>query len=111
MKNIAKLIETQYDLAYILPIIGEMVDKFVADHLIYIFMKDENGDFRLVWPAKTKRFTRFLKNSPSKSPTEFRRTEKQASGQSETNRTSLAQSPQAAPLKSFAQKTLNISHF
>lgn len=51
MKNIAKLIETQYDLAYILPIIGEMVDKFVADHLIYIFMKDENGEFRLVWPA------------------------------------------------------------
>ena len=38
MKNIAKLIETQYDLTYILPIIGEMVDKFAADHLIYIFM-------------------------------------------------------------------------
>lgn len=52
MKNIAKLIETQYDLTYILPIIGEMVDKFVNDHLIYIFMKDKNikGNFVLVWP-------------------------------------------------------------
>ena len=51
MKNIAKLIETQYDLTYILPIIGEMVDKFVVDHLIYVFMKDENGKFALAWPA------------------------------------------------------------
>ncbi len=51
MKNIAKLIETQYDLTYILPIIGEMVDKFAADHLIYIFMKDEEEKFKLVWPA------------------------------------------------------------
>lgn len=51
MKNIAKLIETQYELTYILPIIGEMVDKFVVEHLIYIFMKDESGDFKLVWPS------------------------------------------------------------
>ena len=51
MKNIAKLIETQYELAYIIPLIGEMVDKFVVEHLIYIFMKDENADFKLVWPS------------------------------------------------------------
>lgn len=51
MKNIAKLIETQYDLTYILPIIGEMVDKFVSDHLIYIFMKDVEDKFSLVWPT------------------------------------------------------------
>lgn len=54
IKNIAKLIETQYDLTYILPIIGEMLDKFVSDHLIYIFMKDENQDYKLVWPLDCK---------------------------------------------------------
>lgn len=54
MKNIAKLIETQYELTYILPIIGEMVDKFITDHLIYIFMKNENGEYSLVWPLECK---------------------------------------------------------
>lgn len=54
MKNIAKLIETQYELTYILPIIGEMLDKFIADHLIYIFMKDGENYFRLVWPLECK---------------------------------------------------------
>ena len=38
MKSIAKLIETQFDLNYILPIIGELIDSFVSDHLIYIFI-------------------------------------------------------------------------
>ena len=45
MKNIAKIIETQYETSYITPIIGEMIDKFVSDHLIYIFLKN-----RLIWP-------------------------------------------------------------
>ena len=45
MKNIAKIIETQYETSYIIPIIGEMIDKFVADHLIYIFLKN-----KLIWP-------------------------------------------------------------
>ena len=49
MKNIAKIIETQYDLNYIIPLIGEMIDKFISDHLIYIFLK-QNGEFKLVWP-------------------------------------------------------------
>ena len=49
MKNIAKIIETQYDLSYIIPLIGEMIDKFISDHLIYIFLK-QNGVFNLVWP-------------------------------------------------------------
>lgn len=31
MKNIAKIIETQYETSYIIPIIGEMIDKFVSD--------------------------------------------------------------------------------
>lgn len=42
MKNIAKIIETQYELKYIIPIIGEMLDKFFEDYLVYIFLKDEN---------------------------------------------------------------------
>ena len=50
MKNIAKIIETQYELNYIIPIIGEIIDKLIADHLIYIFLK-ENGKFRLEWPS------------------------------------------------------------
>ena len=41
MKNIAKIIETQYELKYIIPIIGEMLDKFFENYLIYIFLKDE----------------------------------------------------------------------
>ncbi len=42
MKNIAKIIETQYELKYIIPIIGEMLDKFFEDYLIYIFLKDDS---------------------------------------------------------------------
>ena len=49
MKNIAKLIETQYELNYIVPLIGEMLDRFISDHLIYVFLKRE-GEFNLVWP-------------------------------------------------------------
>lgn len=55
MKNIAKIIETQYELNYVIPIIGEMLDKFFADYLIYIFLKDENsGVYTLSWPAACK---------------------------------------------------------
>ncbi len=49
MKNIAKIIETQYETNYIIPIIGEMIDKFVSDHLVYIFINNE-----LVWPTSCK---------------------------------------------------------
>ena len=49
MKNIAKIIETQYELNYIVPIIGEMLDRFITDHLIYVFLKTDN-EFKLVWP-------------------------------------------------------------
>lgn len=49
MKNIAKIIETQYELNYIVPIIGEMLDRFITDHLIYVFLK-KNDNFDLVWP-------------------------------------------------------------
>ena len=50
MKNIAKIIESQYELNYIIPIIGEILDTFIANPLIYIFLK-ENGKFHLAWPA------------------------------------------------------------
>lgn len=55
MKNIAKIIETQYELNYVIPIIGEMLDKFFADYLIYIFLKDENTQTNyLAWPSACK---------------------------------------------------------
>lgn len=51
MKEIAKIIETQYELNYIIPIIGEMIDRFVSNHLIYVFLKSgKEGPFTLVWP-------------------------------------------------------------
>ncbi len=49
MKDIAKIIETQYDYQYIIPLIGEMIDKFVMNHLIYIFLKQDDK-FTLYWP-------------------------------------------------------------
>ena len=55
MKNIAKIIETQYELNYIIPIIGEIIDKFFEDYLIYIFLKNEtNGENYLAWPSACK---------------------------------------------------------
>lgn len=52
MKNIAKIIETQYELNYVIPIIGEMLDKFFPDYLIYLFLKDEvTGVNVLSWPG------------------------------------------------------------
>ena len=53
MKNIAKIIETQYELNYILPLIGEMLDKFISAHLIYVFLK-ENNKYKLVWPKSCR---------------------------------------------------------
>ena len=53
MKNIAKIIETQYELRFIIPLLGEMIDKFIQNHLIYIFIKHEN-QFRLMWPSACK---------------------------------------------------------
>lgn len=50
MKNIAKIIESQYELSYIIPLIGEMIDRFVSSHLIYIFLYNEKTGFSLLWP-------------------------------------------------------------
>ncbi len=53
MKDIAKIIESQYELSYIIPLIGEMIDRFISSHLIYIFIKKEN-EYKLVWPKACK---------------------------------------------------------
>ena len=53
MRNIAKIIETQYELNYIIPLIGEMLDKFMSNLLTYIFIK-ENSEFKLLWPTNCK---------------------------------------------------------
>ena len=53
MRNIAKIIETQYELNYVVPLIGEMIDKFMPDYLIYIFIKN-NSKMELIWPANCK---------------------------------------------------------
>ncbi len=53
LKNIAQITQTQYDLDYILPILGEMIDRFVCEHLIYIFIKNKNKkEYKLIWPSK-----------------------------------------------------------
>lgn len=53
LKNIAQITQTQYELDYILPIMGEMIDQFVYDHLIYIFIKNKNKkEYKLIWPNK-----------------------------------------------------------
>ena len=54
MKDIAKIIESQYELAYIIPLIGEMIDRFISAHLIYIFIKNKEGKFELLWPNACK---------------------------------------------------------
>ncbi|MBR2068337.1 MAG: GGDEF domain-containing protein [Candidatus Gastranaerophilales bacterium] len=53
LKNIAQITQTQYELDYILPIMGEMIDGFVSEHLIYIFIKNKNKkEYKLIWPNK-----------------------------------------------------------
>ena len=55
IRNIAKIIETQYELNYIMPVLGEMIDGFIQEHLIYVFLKsskkknDAKG-WKLIWP-------------------------------------------------------------
>ena len=52
-RNIMKITETQYDLSYVLPIMGEIIDGFIREHLIYIFLKKNNKkEYRLIWPNK-----------------------------------------------------------
>ena len=53
LRNIAQITQTQYELDYILPIMGEMIDGFIQEHLIYIFIKNKNKkEYKLIWPKK-----------------------------------------------------------
>lgn len=67
MKNIAKIIETQYELNFILPIIGEILDTFISNHLVYIFLKS-NGKIKLVYPTTCldKNIIKTVENYPPK---------------------------------------------
>ena len=51
MKNVAKIIESQYEITYIIPQIGEMIDRFISSQLIYIFLKNAENKYELVWPS------------------------------------------------------------
>ena len=53
MKNVAKIIESQYEPAYVVPLIGEIIDRFVQEHLIYVFLKNNEG-YKLAWPNACK---------------------------------------------------------
>lgn len=51
IRNIAKIIETQYELSYIMPVLGEIIDSFISEHLIYVFLKSSKKKaWKLVWP-------------------------------------------------------------
>jgi len=43
--NIAKIIETQYEAQYVVPIVGEIVDRYISEHLVYVFLGKH-----LSWP-------------------------------------------------------------
>lgn len=77
MKNIAKIIETQYELNYIIPIIGEMIDKFFEDYLLYIFLRNDiNNSISLAWPAACKdpKILNIIENFTDKTITEDKKT-------------------------------------
>ena len=72
VRNIAKITETQYELDYILPIIGEMIDGFISEHLIYIFLKNKNKkEYKLIWPNRCsdEKIYSYLEEINSKSQT------------------------------------------
>ncbi|MBR1617969.1 GGDEF domain-containing protein [bacterium] len=72
LKNIAQITQTQYELDYILPIMGEMIDSFIQEHLIYIFLKNKNKkEYKLIWPNKCsdKKIYDYLKTINPKSET------------------------------------------
>ena len=72
LKNIAQITQTQYELDYILPIMGEMIDGFIQEHLIYIFIKNKNKkEYKLIWPNKCSdnKIYDYLESINSKSQT------------------------------------------
>jgi diguanylate cyclase (GGDEF)-like protein len=49
-KEIAKIIETQYELKYVVPIMGEILDKYLPNALVYMFIRNSENDLELFWP-------------------------------------------------------------
>lgn len=50
VRDIAKIIETQYELDLVIPLMGEIMDKYIPNALVYIFRKEKDTDFRISWP-------------------------------------------------------------
>ncbi len=76
VRNIAKITETQYELDYILPIMGEMIDGFILEHLIYIFIKSKNKkEYKLIWPknCSDNKIYEYLEEITPKSSTIMKR--------------------------------------
>lgn len=67
-KNIAKILETQYEYSFLLPVIGEILDNFAKDYFAYIFMINEMNEFELAWPLRydKNRIQPMLKNISGK---------------------------------------------
>ncbi|MDD3594358.1 MAG: GGDEF domain-containing protein [Candidatus Gastranaerophilales bacterium] len=63
-KNIAKILETQYDYSFLIPVIGEILDNFASEYFVYIFMRDDGDNFELAWPLRydKKRLNPVLEN-------------------------------------------------
>jgi len=55
VRDIAKIIETQYELDFVIPLMGEIMDKYVPNALIYIFQKQANDIFKISWPNSYSR--------------------------------------------------------
>lgn len=50
-KDIAKIIETQYETNFVIPLMGEILDKYLSKALIYIFLRGEKDNLKISWPA------------------------------------------------------------
>lgn len=64
MKDITKLIESQYELNYILPLIGENISSFTVNKQISVYYKDENNKYNILWPlnCSNDRLNEYLLN-------------------------------------------------
>ena len=67
-KNIAKILETQYDYSFLIPVIGEILDNFAKHYFTYIFMKNDKKEFELAWPLRydKKRINPILEHASTK---------------------------------------------
>jgi diguanylate cyclase (GGDEF)-like protein len=50
-RDIAKIIEFQHELTYVIPLMGEIIDKYLDNALAYVFLNGLDGEFQLSWPG------------------------------------------------------------